>query len=163
MTQRNSHHNTEIISQAAVYPGFTAFFSEDVFPPTTLKPGTLWTQLNNLFRKFTHNSLQRRQQVIECGRDFLDKVFPLAGGSHHDVTQYHVYYEHFCVITESGKCMGLKNSAQFAGFYGPRENPNTILLKNQDLQVEIQIDPMSNIGATDKAGVADIKVERSGK
>ncbi len=103
------------------------------------------------------------EQVIHCGKNFLDEVFPLASGSHHDVTQYHVYYQHFCVITAAGKCMGLKNSTQFAGFSGPRENPSSIMLKNDNLRVEIQIEPISHIGATDKAGITDIKIQEGGK
>ena len=163
MTQRNTHQDAEIISQAAVYPGFTSFFNNGTFPLSALKRDTLWSQLNDLFRKYTHRNQARRQQVIHTGKNFLDEVFPLASGSHHDVTQYHVYYQHFCVITSAGECMGLKNSTQFAGFNGPRENPNTIMLKNDDLQVEIQMGPSSHVGATDKAGITDINIQEGGK
>ena len=161
MTQRDSIHNTEIFSQSAVYPGFIEFFSTDVFPVTTIQRDGIWSQLNNLFRKFSLWSKEHQQQVVQCGRDFLDEVFPLADGSHHDVSQYHVYYEHFCVITEDGQCMGLKNSGQFAGFNGSRENPSAIFLKDRDLLVEIQIDPTTHAGAADMAGVADIKIDSS--
>ena len=163
MTQRNSQHNADIISPAAIYPGFIPLFNNGAFPISAFKRDTLWSQLNDLFRKYTDRNQLRRQQAIHCGKNFLDELFPLASGSHHDVTQYHIYYQHFCAITADGKCMGLKKSGQFSGFNGPRENPSSIMLKTGDLQVEIQIEPTSPIGAADKAGITDIKIQEGGK
>ena len=150
MTQRNTIQNTHVFSQTAEYPRFTEFFSTDVFPLATFSHNDLWSQLNNLFRKFSLWSHEHRQQVVRCGRDFLDEVFPLAAGSHHDVTQYHIYYRHFCAITSDGECMGLKNSAQFAGFNGSRDYPNTIFLMDQGLRVELQIDPTYDLKSDHK-------------
>ena len=105
--------------------------------------------MSDLLKKFTSRSQARDQETMCCGRDFLDEFFPLAGSSHHNVAQYQVYYQHLCVVTDAGKCLGLKHSAQFDGFYGSRENPDTILLKDRGVHVEIQIDPMSKPGSTE--------------
>ncbi len=99
------------------------------------------------------------QQVIAQGRDFLDKMFPLTQGSHHDVTTYHIYYQNFCAILNNGQFVGLQSSPQFVGYNGCKEKPDALLLKHNDLHVEIQIDPQSFIGKNDAAHVENIKVE----
>ncbi|MCW8925300.1 MAG: malate synthase G [Xanthomonadales bacterium] len=101
----------------------------------------------------------RGAEVIRRGRDFLDEIFPLDNASHHDITHYQVYFQNFCAFTDSGKFVGLIDSSQFAGYSGPCENPSTILLRNNGLHVELQIGRSNEIGASDKAQLADIKIE----
>lgn len=104
-------------------------------------------------------SSERGEEVIRRGRDFLDQTFPLKNASHHDVTRYQVYFQNLCAFTEGGELVGLADSSQFAGFGGSREEPSAILLKNNGLHIELQIDRSGKIGPTDKAGIADIKIE----
>jgi malate synthase len=91
----------------------------------------------------------RGQRVIAWGRDFLDEVAPLAGGSHRAVTFYRI--EQGKLITDLG---GLADPALLAGWRG-----DNILLRHNGLHIEIVIDPAHPIGRTDKAGVADIFLE----
>ena len=53
----------------------------------------------------------------------------------------------------------LKNKKQFIGFNGEAENLNSILLKNNNLHIDILIDPKSAVGKNDKAGISDIIIE----
>ncbi|ODM44114.1 malate synthase G [Cereibacter johrii] len=93
----------------------------------------------------------RGARVIAWGRRFLDKTAPLALGSHADVEGYRV---------EGGALVpALADPAQFAGHAGPAEAPTAILLKNHGLHLILDIDRKHRIGATDRAGVADIRME----
>jgi len=53
----------------------------------------------------------------------------------------------------------LKNEDQFKGFNGSPENPSEVLLVNNNLHLEIQIDPNHPVGKTDKANIKDIVLE----
>ena len=53
----------------------------------------------------------------------------------------------------------LKNKNQFIGFLGEKDNPNSILLKNNNLHIDIIIDPNSNIGKNDLANIIDVIIE----
>ena len=64
-----------------------------------------------------------------------------------------------CVSVKDGRETGLKDSAQFIGFIGNAEQPDGVLLKHNGLHFEIQIDPTSNVGQTDAAGVKDVLME----
>lgn len=93
----------------------------------------------------------RGARVIAWAKAFLDDVAPLAKGSHADVTGYRV---------EDGALVpALKTPVQFAGFRGDAKSPSAILLKNNGLHLVLRIDPGHRIGAADRAGVADIRME----
>ena len=59
----------------------------------------------------------------------------------------------------SGKKFSLKNKKQFVGFKGNKSNPNSILLINNNLHIDIIIDPNSPVGKKDKAKISDIIIE----
>lgn len=92
---------------------------------------------------------QRGAQVIAWGRDFLDEIAPLTGGSHKEVTSYRV--EGGTLKTDRGE---LEDPSLFAG-----SSDRSILLRHNRLHVEIMIDPEHRIGRDDMAGVADIVLE----
>jgi malate synthase len=93
----------------------------------------------------------RGARVIAWGRAFLDDVVPLAQGSHVDVTGYRV---------ENGALVpALKDPSQFAGHRGQAATPNAVILKNHGLHIVLRVDPASRIGAQDKAGISDIRLE----
>jgi malate synthase len=100
----------------------------------------------------------RGQKVIAYGRDFLDQHFPLAAGSHHEVTQYSIEDQQLKAVTTQG-ATGLKEAAQCLGFNGPAAAPTQVVLKHNDLHVIIEVDPQSAIGQTDQAGVKDLTFE----
>jgi|TARA_R110000796_G_scaffold227766_4_gene344655 malate synthase len=101
----------------------------------------------------------RGNKVIAFARAFLDEAAPLAKGSHVDATAYLIKNGQLAVTLQDGSDTGLKDTAQFIGFVGQAEQPQGVLLKHNGLHFEIQIDPTSNVGQTDAAGVKDILME----
>lgn len=102
----------------------------------------------------------RGNRVIARGRAVLDEAAPLAGGaSYADATSFSVVGGALSVSLESGTSVGLADPAQFVGSMGEAGSPSAILLKNNNLHLEIQIDGAHPIGKTDKAQVKDILVE----
>ncbi|WP_428540751.1 malate synthase G [Profundibacter sp.] len=94
---------------------------------------------------------ERGARVIAWGRAFLDDAVPLANGSHADHDGYRV---------ETGALVpALKNPAQFAGYRGDANSPTAILLQNNGLHIIIEVNSDVEIGANDKAHVADIRLE----
>jgi malate synthase len=101
----------------------------------------------------------RGNKVIALARGFLDEAAPLAEGSHVDSTSYVIENGQLVVTLNNGKQIGLKDAAQFTGYTGEPGQPQGVLLKHNGLHFEIQIDPTSNVGQTDAAGVKDILME----
>ena len=101
---------------------------------------------------------KRGQQVIAKARQVLDQVAPLARGRHAEATGYRVADRALVVDTADGP-VGLADPARFAGFVGTESQPETVLLENHGLHVEIEIDPGHPIGKTDAAGVSDVIME----
>ncbi|MDQ0255302.1 malate synthase [Evansella vedderi] len=102
---------------------------------------------------------RRGEKVISFARDFLDETVPLANGSYKAVAAYMVRDGELVVSLQNGETTSLKNSSQFIGYNGEKSAPESILLKNNGLHLEIQIDGDHPIGKTDAAGVKDILVE----
>jgi malate synthase len=100
----------------------------------------------------------RAAKVVAYAKQFLDKNFPLAGGSHAEATGYSAADGILKVALPTGPT-GLKTPAQFAGYNGDAASPSAILLKNHNLHAEIAINPASRTGQDDPAGIADIILE----
>ena len=101
----------------------------------------------------------RGKKVVEYGRDFLDKNFELDNGSHKNVNTYEIENGNLLIKSEDSVVTQLKNSNQYVGYQGSENSPECILLKNNNLHVEILINKNGNIGSTDKAGIDDIIIE----
>lgn len=100
----------------------------------------------------------RGARVIEFARDFLDQAAPLHGISHTQVTQYRIA-DGQLVAEQTGSVYKLHDPASFVGFTGAPESPDALLLKHNELHIEIQIDRRSEIGRSDLAGVTDVLLE----
>ena len=101
----------------------------------------------------------RGAKVIEFARNHLDNVAPLDSGSHKDSVAYSVESSSLAITLADGSTVGLAQPEKFLGYNGEAENPESILLKNNGLHVEVQVDYASQIGQTDTAGVKDLLVE----
>ncbi|BBX73452.1 malate synthase G [Mycobacterium shinjukuense] len=100
----------------------------------------------------------RGDKVIAYVRGFLDNSVPLASGSYAEATGFTVHDGALVVALADGST-GLANPGQFAGYTGAAESPSSVLLVNHGLHIEILIDPRSQVGATDRAGVKDVILE----
>ncbi len=100
----------------------------------------------------------RGARVIAWAKAFLDEAAPLAGGSYADVTGFSVRDGALFVAGPLGET-GLADPSQFAGYLGDPAAPTSILLKNNGLHIELRVDPDSEIGKADPAGVADMHLE----
>ena len=101
----------------------------------------------------------RGNKVIEFSKNFLDESVPLSSGKYADVTGFKINKGSLEVSTSDQSSTELKDESQFIGFTGDSDNPNSILLKNNNLHIEIEIDPEDSIGKDDPANIKDICVE----
>ena len=101
----------------------------------------------------------RGQHVVNYCREFLDKHFPLEKGSHKDTVSYVINDNSLQVTLSNDEKTILKDESKFVGYQGQLDNPLCILLKNNNLHVEIIIDKSGVIGAKDPAGINDIIIE----
>ena len=101
--------------------------------------------------------VERGNKVIDYARIFLDSVVPLSKGSWKEISKIYIKNNDLILINDDNQF--LKNKSQFIGFNGKKENPNSILLKNNNLHIDIIIDSSSMIGKVDKANISDIIIE----
>src|SRR5699024_3705773 len=101
----------------------------------------------------------RGKQVIEKSKAFLDETVPLASGKYTDVTKIEVQEDGVAFELANGSSTTLKNTQQFKGYQGEKQQPTSILLENNGLHLDIQIDANHPIGKTDPAHIKDVAVE----
>ncbi len=100
----------------------------------------------------------RGEMVIRYGRDFLKKYFPLENFEWHNITKFKINNGSLIVLKESAET-SLKNKDKFIGHRGEANNPSAIILKNNNLHIEIIIDPNAFSAQQDPAKISDIIVE----
>ncbi|TNE85577.1 MAG: malate synthase G [Gammaproteobacteria bacterium] len=101
----------------------------------------------------------RGAKVIAYARQLLDDAAPLLKGSHKDSTQYSVVGGQLLVTLKDGSQASLADPEQLAGYQGDAGSPDVVLLKNNNLHMEVQFDSNSLIGSSDSAGIKDILME----
>jgi len=114
---------------------YDSLYGTDVIPET-----------DGSTKKGSYNSI-RGNKVIKYAKKFLDKTFPLINRSWNDVSKI------------SLNSIPLQNKSQLLGYNGTREDPTSILLKNNNLHVDIIVDAKSKIGSVDKAHISDVVIE----
>ena len=120
----------------------------DVLYGTDVIPGEIGKDFN----------VARSEKVIEYVRDFLDLALPIDNCNWKNITKIQIKNNeiNFLLNKES---FFLKDKNQFVGFVGEKDSPEKILLKNNNLHIEINIDPKSLIGKNDKANISDVILE----
>ena len=101
---------------------------------------------------------ERGKKVIAYVRKFLDETTPLENGSWNEISEIKVKDKDLVFLVDK-KEINLKNKDQFIGYNGKKEKLTSILLKNNNLHIDILIDPNHFIGKTDKASISDVIVE----
>jgi malate synthase len=100
----------------------------------------------------------RGEMVIKYGRDFLKKHFPLEGLEWLNITGFKINNGSLIVLKDDLEAT-LKNKDQFIGHRGEVNDPSAIILKNNNLHIEIIIDPNAFSARQDSAKISDIIVE----
>ncbi len=102
--------------------------------------------------------IDRANKVVDYVRNFLDKIAPLSKKSWKEITKIQIDENKLILLNETQKDC-LKNNDQFIGYNGKKESPSSILIKNNNLHIDIIIDPNTIVGKNDKASISDIIVE----
>ena len=102
--------------------------------------------------------VKRATEVVNYVRDFLDENFPLKQKSWKEISKIYLENNQLILSADEEKDQ-LKNDHQFIGYKGDRLKPNSILIKNNNLHIEIVFDPNSMVGKNDKASISDIIME----
>ena len=100
----------------------------------------------------------RGEQVINYSREFLNKYFPLESINWKEISKLFVK-NGILKIKKDNNLYDLKDPKKFVGHRGKTENPSAIILKNNNLHIEIIINPKAFSAAQDAAGISDIIVE----
>ena len=90
---------------------------------------------------------KRGAQAVAWAAEFLDRIAPLDGARHADVTDYRV---------EGGRLVATPGG-EVPGFAGTAEN--TILLRHNGLHVELVFDRSHPVGAASASGLRDVVLE----
>jgi malate synthase len=101
----------------------------------------------------------RGARVIDYVRRFLDDAVPLATGSYSDATALHIDDGQLWVKLDDGATTRLADEHQLRGYLGESASPTSVLLRHNGLHIDIQIDPASAVGRTDRAGISDVILE----
>src|SRR5699024_7303481 len=101
----------------------------------------------------------RAHIVIEPSREFLAETVPLTTRSHKDATTYNMENGNLSVTLENGDGVGLRDADKCIGIQGGEAAPNSMLLKNNGLHIDIQVDGEDPVGKTDRANVKDVVIE----
>jgi len=138
----SSDNTTEV--DGTWYSLYETLYHDGFIPHTTgLKPGT---QLNRA----------RLDRVAKCSKDFLDKNYPLKEGSHREAVSYMVYFQNLLVILADGSTTGLQHPKQFVGKNGPTNEPESIMLDDDGMLIEIQFNANGKYGEHDLANIEDV-------
>ena len=102
--------------------------------------------------------VKRATEVVNYVRDFLDENFPLKQKSWKEISKIYLENNQLILSADEEKDQ-LKNDHQFIGYKGDKLKPNSILIKNNNLHIDIVFDPNSLVGKNDKASISDIIME----
>ena len=103
---------------------------------------------------------RRGAKVIAHVEAFLDEAVGLESGSFSDVVEFSIDgASQLMVKLSDGRVARLRDPGKFAGFKKESNELTSILLRNNELHIEIQIDRHHPIGKAHRAGVKDVLLE----
>ena len=101
----------------------------------------------------------RGDKVIEFSKNFMNENFPLSNGTYQEIAAFQIADGNLEITLKDQTKVTLADNDKFVGYSGDIENPSGILMKNNNLHVEVQIDREDSVGKDDLAGIKDILVE----
>ncbi|MBD1168738.1 malate synthase G [Pelagibacterales bacterium SAG-MED06] len=100
----------------------------------------------------------RGQEVIKYVREFLDSHIPINGTSWKSISNL-IIKDGDLIIYKDENEFKLKDKKKFVGHRGTSNKPSAIIIKNNNLHIEIIINPRAFSAAHDIAGISDVIVE----
>jgi len=100
----------------------------------------------------------RGKKVITYVRNFLEDIAPIKKGSWQKISKIIIEGNDLIFFIDNNKYY-LENKKQFTGYNGEKKNPSSILIKNNNLHIDIIIDSQSMIGKEDNANISDVIIE----
>ena len=130
---------------------YDAFYGTDIIPE---EPGR---------EKGNSYNPARGELVVAKVAQYLDDIVPLDGASHSQVSAYGIGVSDQGVrqlraILDDGGNTGLQDPSQFVGYVN-EEDPSSLLLKHNNLHIDILIDREDPVGAVHPAGVKGVDLE----
>ena len=101
----------------------------------------------------------RGAKVIAWARSFLDQSVPLSGTSWSDVTGLVVTSGRLTAAGPEGRTAELADPSQFVGYTGEPSQPRSLILRRNNLHIQVLIDPSTAIGKDDPARISDVRLE----
>ncbi len=101
----------------------------------------------------------RGDRVIEFSKNFMNENFPLSNGTYQEIAAFQINDGNLEITLKDQTKVTLADNDKFVGYSGDVENPSGILMKNNNLHIEVQIDREDSVGKDDLAGIKDILVE----
>jgi malate synthase len=106
---------------------------------------------------------RRGAKVIARAQAFLDEAVGLKRGKFSDVVEFSIKEvngtSELVAKLKDGRETGLADGRKFVGFVKKGSDQANLLLKNNQLHIEIQIDRNHPIGKSDAAGIKDVVLE----
>ena len=100
----------------------------------------------------------RGAQVVRWAKRFLNDHVALDGVSHCAIDGYRIVHGELVGFV-ADRAYRLVRPDAFAGFQGPEANPTSVLLVHHGLHIELVLDRAHIIGSSDRAGLADLRLE----
>ena len=100
----------------------------------------------------------RGEQVIKYGRNFLNEFFKIKDLDWRLITKLQIKNGKLLILKDKD-VYNLVDEEKFIGHRGEATNPSAVILKNNNLHVEIIINPNAFSAKADLAGISDIILE----
>jgi len=100
----------------------------------------------------------RGQEVIKYARNFLNDHFSINKIHWKDISGFKIEGSKLKLLKDN-KEFELIDKNKFIGYRGEASNPTTIILENNNLKIEIIINPKAFSAVQDAAGISDIIIE----
>ena len=100
----------------------------------------------------------RGQEVIRYAREFLNDHFSINEIHWKDINGFKIKGSDLKILKDD-KEFDLVDKSKFIGYRGEPNNPTTIILENNNLKIEIIINPKAFSAVQDAAGISDIIIE----
>ena len=100
----------------------------------------------------------RGQEVIRFARNFLNDHFSINEIHWKDINGFKIDGSNLKILKDN-KEFELIDKNKFIGYRGEPNNPTTIILENNNLKIEIIINPKAFSAVQDAAGISDIIIE----